>query len=258
MSKPSQAQILVIDPQNELKFRGPFEVPVTSYMKLINPSEKKVFFKIKTTAPKKYCVRPNSGAVDPKGVIEVAICLQPFKYDPQEKNKHKFMVQTVIAPEGETNIEALWKDLKPEQLMDSKLKCVFELPEGTVIKSDNSYTTNATVCSQEGYDAVDDNVKSMGDNNKIQPKLEATESELQKVASELARLREEERVWKSENDMLKTEVSRLRSASSSGAKFAQHTNSYSPPANQQQVSPFLIGIAVFIGIFGFIIGKFIL
>lgn len=57
--------------------------------------------------------------------------------------------------------------------MDSKLKCVFELPEGTVIKSDNSYTTNATVCSQEGYDAVDDNVKSMGDNNKIQPKVRA-------------------------------------------------------------------------------------
>uniref|UniRef100_A0A6M2DRC7 Putative vesicle-associated membrane protein-associated protein b isoform x1 n=1 Tax=Xenopsylla cheopis TaxID=163159 RepID=A0A6M2DRC7_XENCH len=257
MSKPSQSQILLIEPQNELKFRGPFEVPVTSYMKLINPSEKKVLFKIKTTAPKKYCVRPNSGAVDPKGVIEVAICLQPFKYDPQEKNKHKFMVQTVIAPEGETNIEALWKDLKPDQLMDSKLKCVFELPEGTVIKSDNSYTTNATVCL-DGYDAVDDKIKSMGDNNKIQPKLEATESELQKVSTELARLREEEKFLKNENEGLKAEVSRLRHSSNTGAKFAEHKNSYSPPASQQQMSPILIGAAVFIGIIGFIIGKFIL
>jgi hypothetical protein len=41
-------------------------------MKLTNPSEKKVCFKIKTTAPKKYCVRPNSGVLDAKGVIDVA------------------------------------------------------------------------------------------------------------------------------------------------------------------------------------------
>ena len=26
--------------------------------------------------------------------------LQPFDYDPNEKNKHKFMVQTMVAPEG--------------------------------------------------------------------------------------------------------------------------------------------------------------
>ena len=26
--------------------------------------------------------------------------LQPFDYDPEEKNKHKFMVQTMFAPDG--------------------------------------------------------------------------------------------------------------------------------------------------------------
>lgn len=26
--------------------------------------------------------------------------LQPFDFDPSEKNKHKFMVQTMIAPDG--------------------------------------------------------------------------------------------------------------------------------------------------------------
>lgn len=33
--------------------------------------------------------------------------LQPFDFDPTEKNKHKFMVQTMIAPEGEVNLESL-------------------------------------------------------------------------------------------------------------------------------------------------------
>lgn len=101
-------------------------------MKLTNPSERRVLFKIKTTAPKKYCVRPNSGILEPKNSLEIAICLQPFIFDPAEKNKHKFMVQTVFAPEGDVNLDALWKEISPEMLMDSKLKCVFELPDDGV------------------------------------------------------------------------------------------------------------------------------
>lgn len=38
------------------------------------------------------------------------------------------MVQTVFAPDGDVNLDLLWKDISPDQLMDSKLKCVFEIP----------------------------------------------------------------------------------------------------------------------------------
>lgn len=38
------------------------------------------------------------------------------------------MVQTVFAPEGDINVEQLWKEITADQLMDSKLKCVFEMP----------------------------------------------------------------------------------------------------------------------------------
>ena len=34
--------------------------------------------------------------------------LQPFDYDPAEKNKHKFMVQTMFLPDGEeADLESL-------------------------------------------------------------------------------------------------------------------------------------------------------
>ena len=33
-------------------------------------------------------------------VVAVAVMLQPFDYDPNEKNKHKFMVQSMFAPDG--------------------------------------------------------------------------------------------------------------------------------------------------------------
>ena len=41
-------------------------------MSLRNPSDRKVCFKIKTTAPKRYCVKPNSGVIDPKQEVQVA------------------------------------------------------------------------------------------------------------------------------------------------------------------------------------------
>ena len=41
-------------------------------MTLTNPSDRKVCFKIKTTAPKRYCVKPNSGVIDPKQTVQIA------------------------------------------------------------------------------------------------------------------------------------------------------------------------------------------
>ena len=38
---------------------------------------------------------------------DFVVMLQPFDYDPKEKSKHKFMVQTMFAPEGEVDHETL-------------------------------------------------------------------------------------------------------------------------------------------------------
>ncbi|KAK0091000.1 hypothetical protein PV326_003890, partial [Microctonus aethiopoides] len=144
MTKPEQ--VLTIEPQGELRFRGPFTgSPVTSYIKLINPTSQKVYFKIKTTAPRRYCVRPNNGVLKAKEIIEIAVCLQPFEFDPTEKNKHKFMVQTVIAPEGDTDdfVNDVWKDINDDLVMEYKLKCVFENPVSTNSPGKPS-ETNAT------------------------------------------------------------------------------------------------------------------
>lgn len=110
---------------------GPFNQAVASHMSLTNPTQDNILFKIKTTAPKKYCVRPNCGFLEPGASVEVSskyfnhttpyapshiwlsnfnivhvshtnthtVCLQPFLFDPNEKNKHKFMVQSLVAPD---------------------------------------------------------------------------------------------------------------------------------------------------------------
>ncbi|XP_046842246.1 vesicle-associated membrane protein-associated protein A-like isoform X2 [Xenia sp. Carnegie-2017] len=124
MSK--QEQILEIDPAHELHFKGPFNKAVNCNIVLRNPTEKRVCFKVKTTAPKKYCVRPNSGIIDPRSKVSVAVMLQPFDFDVKEKSRHKFMVQSIIILENTDNMDNIWKEAKPDQIMDSKLKCIFD------------------------------------------------------------------------------------------------------------------------------------
>ena len=47
-------------------YAGPFTEVVTAHLKLTNPTYNTVvIFRVKTTAPKQYCVRPNRGIVHP-------------------------------------------------------------------------------------------------------------------------------------------------------------------------------------------------
>ena len=56
--------------------------------------------------------------MDPRDEIAIAVSLQPFEYDPAEKNKHKFMVQSMFAPDGEINQDTLVKDAFLQSFFD--------------------------------------------------------------------------------------------------------------------------------------------
>jgi len=51
---------------------GPFNDVVTSNLQLRNTSDLPVAFKVKTTAPRQYCVKPNGGVINPNGSATVA------------------------------------------------------------------------------------------------------------------------------------------------------------------------------------------
>ncbi|EDL09982.1 mCG56291 [Mus musculus] len=125
-AKPQQ--VLVLDPPTDLKFKGPFTGLLTAHLKLRNPSARKVCFKVKSTSPRRYCVRPNNGVIDPGCTVTVAATMQPSCCGPSKEVKHKFMVQTVFAPPDISDLEAVWREAHPGELMDSKLRCVFEPP----------------------------------------------------------------------------------------------------------------------------------
>lgn len=50
---------------------GPLTRVVKQNLTIENPHDKAVAFKVKTTAPKLYCVRPNSDVIPPNSSIDV-------------------------------------------------------------------------------------------------------------------------------------------------------------------------------------------
>jgi len=129
---PKKDQILQMVPAEKIEFSPPFNTVSESSLRLKNPSEKNVAFKIKTTAPQRYCVRPNASTVPPNGEAIIKVMLQPGGTD----ERHKFMVQSIYVPDDYNQIEekdekknfvnSLWADSANNPVMSSKLICVFQ------------------------------------------------------------------------------------------------------------------------------------
>ncbi|XP_073833372.1 VAMP-associated protein 33kDa isoform X1 [Musca autumnalis] len=253
MAVLTEAQLkakLIIDPPSELRFRGPFTKQVITTLNLTNPSDQSILFKIKTTAPKRYCVRPNFGVIRAHESASVEICLQPFNFDPFEKNKHKFMVQSVLLPgienEDSSTFFNIWKELPPENFMDAKLKCVFEIPA-----EDNRGDTSAAVKV----------VKTEQSSSPPQVKAEEkqtsnldTSEQSESLTNELRQLREENSKLRKENLDLKEQVIRVRST----VTKLTDGEAYAPFMAEKQIPMFYIALAFAAAIFGILFGKFIL
>ncbi|KAH7193734.1 PapD-like protein [Fusarium flagelliforme] len=80
----------------ELSFKRPFTTEVSQVLTLRNPNSTPVAFKVKTTAPKQYCVRPNAGRIEAGQSFDVSVLLQAMKQDPapDARCRDKFLVQS--------------------------------------------------------------------------------------------------------------------------------------------------------------------
>jgi len=200
---------------------------------------KKVAFKIKTTAPKRYCVRPNCGELSPNEKAEISVILQPFDYDANERNKHKFLVQTVIIDPvtdyAEDGKIFQWRDIEEGRIMDSKLKCSFEMPTVEQLLESKSIDETTTVFESNA------------------------ESELQKATSEVKELREEENSLRQENLKLKEELLQLQHAikNQQSQKRSIGSSQHLDMQNKNANITLMIGLAIVVALLGIIAGKYV-
>ncbi|KAL3834981.1 hypothetical protein ACJIZ3_009717 [Penstemon smallii] len=121
-----------------LKFQ--LEVEKQSYcdLKVTNNTEHNVAFKVKTTSPKKYFVRPNIGLIHPWDSFIIRVTLQALRDCPLDiQCKDKFLLQsTVVSPNTEVN--KLPQDIFVKEdgktLEECKLRVIYMAPHGDGVK----------------------------------------------------------------------------------------------------------------------------
>ncbi|EJT77609.1 hypothetical protein GGTG_02715 [Gaeumannomyces tritici R3-111a-1] len=117
-----------LDP-SELGFQRPFTSEVAQVLRIRNPNSLPVAFKVKTTAPKQYCVRPNSGRIEPDQEVQVQVLLQAMKVDPpaDAKCRDKFLVQAVqISPDKAfTSVSEIWDAAPKSSIQERKIRVSF-------------------------------------------------------------------------------------------------------------------------------------
>jgi len=216
-AQPTQ-RVLHLNPL-VLYFPPPLNRIITNILKLHNTSKDYyVAYKVKTTRPNRYCVRPNLGLIAPGETIELQIHYS-FQKDPPTslRSKDKFQVESVILTNTlgpDQSLPDLFKTTPKEKITKEKLKCRFASPTPTV---------NERVVKERALDGT----KDAGDANKTDttPKeltavKEPKQSSDSKVTQELLRVSKE-------RDALKKEVRDLHSQVTNVASFSSLLSSNS-------------------------------
>ncbi|KAJ4774644.1 Vesicle-associated protein 1-1 [Rhynchospora pubera] len=204
---------------SELSF--PFEVKKqsTCTMQFTNKSDQFMAFKVKTTNPKQYCVRPNIGIVQPGSTCDVTVTMQAQKEAPLDMHcKDKFLIQSVVTKDGSTtkDVTAELFSKEPGKVIEEcKLRVVYvptnhpspvseEPEEGTSPRSSNVENGNRTPAM---FDSVSN---SFDERSKEDPKVR------------IIKLTEERTYVLQQNEKLRQELELLRkkrTKSSSGFSF---------------------------------------
>jgi hypothetical protein len=96
-----EPRFIEVDPQYEITFKPIPGRNTIQSMKIKNMSRKRVAYKIKTTSPKSYIVRPNQGILQIGGRIDIEFTLQYQEMTQSSSNvSDKFMIQAIEVDDG--------------------------------------------------------------------------------------------------------------------------------------------------------------
>ncbi|GER39208.1 vesicle-associated membrane protein [Striga asiatica] len=118
-------KIVEVQPR-ELKFLFEVKKQSSCAVQLANVTDQYVAFKVKTTSPKKYCVRPNAGIIKPKSTCDFIVTMQAQNSAPHEMQcKDKFLIQSTVVPFGTTE-----DDIVPDMFVKECEKYIEEVKLG--------------------------------------------------------------------------------------------------------------------------------
>lgn len=130
-------QLVEIQPR-ELKFICEVKKQSSCAVHLLNATDQYVAFKVKTTSPKKYCVRPNIGIIKPKSTYDFTVTMQAQKSVPADMQcKDKFLIQSTVVPYGTSEEEitsSMFARESHKYIEETKLKVVLTSAPSSPVK----------------------------------------------------------------------------------------------------------------------------
>ncbi|PIA35682.1 hypothetical protein AQUCO_03500198v1 [Aquilegia coerulea] len=212
----STGELLSIEPQ-ELKFPFELKKQISCSLQLSNKTDNYVAFKVKTTNPKKYCVRPNTGVVLPKSTCDVMVTMQAQREAPPDLQcKDKFLLQSVNTNPGITA-----KDITPEMfnkesgnlVEECKLRVVYvpppQPPSPVSEGSEEGSSPRASLSENGNLNNSDSMAVSRGS---IDPQEKSSEASalISKLMEEKTSAMQQATKLRQELELLRSEASRSR------------------------------------------------
>uniref|UniRef100_A0A5B6YL37 Putative vesicle-associated protein 2-2 n=1 Tax=Davidia involucrata TaxID=16924 RepID=A0A5B6YL37_DAVIN len=138
-------ELLDIQPR-DLKFIFELKKQSSCAVRLVNKSNNYVAYKVKTTSPKRYCVRPNAGIMKPKSTCDFTVTMQAQRIAPPDMIcKDKFLVQSTIVP-VETTDEDITSSMfgkdDGKYVEESKMRVILVSPPHSPVLSPINGTLN--------------------------------------------------------------------------------------------------------------------
>lgn len=179
-------QLISVQPE-ELKFLFELDKQSICDLKVTNNTDQNVAFKVKTTSPKKYFVRPNTGVIHPWDSCVIRVTLQAQReYPPDMQCRDKFLLQsTVVSVNSEVDDlpqDTFTKD-SGRAIEECKLKVVYSSPNSAQESGDNSVNSAAKGLNAHGSLSADDAL------HRVKEERDAAVRQTQQLQQELEMLK---------------------------------------------------------------------
>uniref|UniRef100_A0A9J7Z907 Motile sperm domain containing 2 n=1 Tax=Cyprinus carpio carpio TaxID=630221 RepID=A0A9J7Z907_CYPCA len=162
--------LLDISPSEELRF-GAKESERKCLIILNNVTKNHVAFKVRTTAPEKYRVKPSNSSCEPGASVDIVVSLHGgFQASPQDRFLVMAAEMESSAGAGVSELALFWKEVSKAKVMEHRLRChLLESPKS--ILSNLSESPSAT--SNEHQDLQSTLMRVLATNSRLEQKLDS-------------------------------------------------------------------------------------
>ncbi|KAJ7371791.1 Motile sperm domain-containing protein 2 [Desmophyllum pertusum] len=166
------ASLLIITPSEEIVFTGTTSTgEILQSLSLANNSPSTVAFKVKTTSPESYRVRPSSGVIPATSSAEVSVFLQPGHAASVIRDKFLVMSTELQDEKSPSELAALWKTVPKANIIEHRLRCRFLASNSQLSSQYSDIAEGKPVTLSMAIDSIQSLQRQLND---VEKKLDVT------------------------------------------------------------------------------------